>query len=145
MRKQTLHSLLQLLKLQQSLQIILNPSKSLTKNFNQNIGQNWSKAFKVITALSICMFITNIGMAQDLDSGVAAINEAATGIEPYFEAIRTIVFIIAGIIALLGAVRVYMKWNMGDPDVMSSAAAWFGSAIFLIVSVTVIQNFFNIG
>lgn len=37
------------------------------------------------------------------------------------------------------------KWQMGDPDVMSSAASWFGSAIFLIVAVTVIQSFFGIG
>jgi len=51
----------------------------------------------------------------------------------------------AGIIALLGAVRTFMKWQMGDPDVMSSAAGWFGSAIFLIVAVTVIQSFFGIG
>ena len=38
-----------------------------------------------------------------------------------------------------------IKWQMGDPDVMSSAAGWFGSAIFLIVAVTVIQSFFGIG
>ena len=37
------------------------------------------------------------------------------------------------------------KWQMGDPDVMSTAAGWFGSAIFLIVAVTVIQAFFDIG
>ena len=38
-----------------------------------------------------------------------------------------------------------IKWQMGDPDVMSTAASWFGSAVFLIVAVTVIQSFFGIG
>ena len=91
------------------------------------------------------LLLSNLGMAQDLASGQAAITEAADGISGYFDPIRNVVFIIAGIIALLGAVRVYMKWNMGDPDVMSSAAAWFGSAVFLIVAVSVIQSFFGIG
>lgn len=81
----------------------------------------------------------------DLSDGQAAIEEAATGIEDYFDPIRNIIFIISGIISLLGAVRVYMKWQMGDPDVMTTAAGWFGSAIFLIVAVTVIQSFFGIG
>ncbi len=81
----------------------------------------------------------------ELADGQAAIEEAATGIEEYFDPIRTLVFIMAGIISLLGAVRVFMKWQMGDPEVMSTAASWFGSAIFLIVAVTVIQSFFGIG
>ncbi len=83
--------------------------------------------------------------AQDLADGQAAIEEAATGIEGYFDAIQTVVFILAGIIALLGAVRVFMQWQMGEPNVMGTAASWFGSAIFLIVAVTVIQSFFGIG
>ena len=44
----------------------------------------------------------------DLADGQAAIEEAATGIEEYFEPIRNLVFIMAGIISLLGAIRVYM-------------------------------------
>ena len=83
-------------------------------------------------------------VAQDLADGQAAIEEAAEGISGYFDSIQTLIFIMAGIIALLGAIRVYTKWQMGDPDVMSTAASWFGSAIFLIVAVTVIQSFFGI-
>ena len=97
-----------------------------------------------ITLLLLLFTFINL-MAQSLDDGQAAIEEAADGISGYFDAIQTVVFIMAGIIALLGAVRTFMKWQMGDPDVMSSAAGWFGSAIFLIVAVTVIQSFFGIG
>ena len=78
----------------------------------------------------------------DLSDGQAAIEDAAVGIGDYFEPIKTVVFVIAGIIALIGAIRVYTKWQMGDPDVMSTAASWFGSAVFLIVAVTIIQGIF---
>ena len=47
-------------------------------------------------------------VAQDLADGQAAIEEAAEGISGYFDSIQSLVFIMAGIIALLGAVRVYM-------------------------------------
>ena len=92
----------------------------------------------------LLLFVVVNVQAQDLADGQAAIEEAADGIEGYFDSIQTLTFIMAGIIALLGSIRVFMKWQMGDPDVMSSAASWFGSAIFLIVAVTVIQSFFGI-
>jgi len=102
------------------------------------------KFISPLVLLFFLLMVTGVN-AQDLADGQAAIEEAADGIEGYFDAIQTLVYIMAGIIALLGAVRTFMKWQMGDPDVMSSAAGWFGSAIFLIVAVTVIQSFFGIG
>jgi len=97
-----------------------------------------------LVLFAVLMSISVFGQV-DLSDGQQAIEDAATGIEEYFEPIRTVIFVMAGIISLLGAVRVYTKWQMGDPDVMSTAAGWFGSAIFLIVAVTVIQSFFGIG
>lgn len=97
-----------------------------------------------LIVFALLMSISMFGQV-DLSDGQAAIEEAATGIEDYFEPIRNIIFVMAGIISLLGAIRVYLKWQMGDPDVMATAAGWFGSAIFLIVAVTVIQAFFGIG
>lgn len=99
---------------------------------------------KVGLLLLFFLALTQLGFAQDLSSGVTAIEEAATGIAPYFSAIETLVYVIAGIIALIGGVRVYMLWNMGDSNVMSSAAGWFGSAVFLLVAITFIRGFFGL-
>ena len=105
-----------------------------------NFPMSLSKAHGL---LIICFLIANVGMAQgSLADGEAALQEAADGIAGYYDTVQNIIFIIAGIIALLGAIKTFMKWNMGDPDVMSSAAAWFGSAIFLIVAVTIIGTLF---
>ena len=97
------------------------------------------KGMKITTSVFFLLLITTFINAQDISSGVTAITDAADGISPYFDAIETLIYIIAAIIALLGGVRVFMKWNMGDPDVMSSAAGWFGSVVFLLVSVTVVD------
>ena len=108
----------------------------------QFVGQG--KGTKITTSVFFLLLITISTQAQDIASGVTAINDAADGITPYFDAIELLVYIIAAIIALLGGVRIFMKWNMGDPDVMSSAAGWFGSVVFLLVSVSVVRGFFGL-
>lgn len=118
-----------------------------TSSTNSSAMYTWriGKMTKPCFVLVAMLLSLSMYAQVDLADGQAAIEEAATGIEEYFEPIRNLIFIMAGIISLLGAIRVYMKWQMGDPEVMSTAASWFGSAIFLIVAVTVIQSFFGIG
>ena len=118
-----------------------------TNSINSSTLPTWRIGKMAKSFFVLCAMLLSLSMygQVDLADGQAAIEEAATGIEEYFDPIRTLVFIMAGIISLLGAVRVFMKWQMGDPEVMSTAASWFGSAIFLIVAVTVIQSFFGIG
>ncbi|HCL06723.1 MAG TPA: carbamoyl phosphate synthetase, partial [Chitinophagaceae bacterium] len=48
------------------------------------------------------------------------------------------------IVGLIGAVKVFNKWNAGEPDTGRVAAAWFGSCVFLVVVTTVIRAFFGI-
>ena len=48
------------------------------------------------------------------------------------------------LVGLIGAVKVYNKWNSGDPDTGKIAAAWFGSCVFLVVVATVIRSFFGV-
>jgi hypothetical protein len=53
-------------------------------------------------------------------------------------------YAIGAIVGLIGAVKVYQKWNSGDQDTSKVAAAWFGSCIFLVVVATIIKSFFGI-
>jgi hypothetical protein len=53
-------------------------------------------------------------------------------------------YAVGGILGLIGAVKVYQKWNGGDQDTSKVAAAWFGSCIFLVVVATIIKSFFGI-
>ncbi len=79
--------------------------------------------------------------AQD---GNAGINEANTKVRSYFAAGTNLMYAVGAIVGLIGAVKVYQKWNSGDPDTGKVAAAWFGSCVFLVVVATVIKSFFGI-
>ena len=80
-------------------------------------------------------------MAQD---GLAGINEANMKVRGYFDAGTQLMYAVGAILGLIGAVKVYQKWNSGDQDTSKVAAAWFGSCVFLVVVATVIKSFFGI-
>lgn len=79
--------------------------------------------------------------AQD---GVAGINEANTKVPSYFDAGTDLMYGVGALLGLIGAVKVYQKWNSGDQDTGKVAAAWFGSCVFLVVVATVIKSFFGV-
>lgn len=79
--------------------------------------------------------------AQD---GVAGIQEANTKVRGYFDVGCNLMYAVGAILGLIGAVRVYQKWSNGHPDTGSTAAAWFGSCVFLVIVATVLKSFFGI-
>ncbi len=79
--------------------------------------------------------------AQD---GNAGINEANMRVRSYFDTGTNLMYAIGAVLGLIGAVKVYQKWNGGDPDTGRVAAAWFGSCIFLVVVATVLKSFFGV-
>jgi hypothetical protein len=93
----------------------------------------------LLSCLLICPAITF--MAQD---GNAGINEANTQVRSYFAAGTNLMYAVGAIVGLIGAIKVYNKWNSGDPDTGKVAAAWFGSCVFLVVVATVIRSFFGV-
>lgn len=97
---------------------------------------------KIRIAYLIFFFLnTIIALAQD---GNAGINEANTKVRSYFDAGTNLMYAVGAVLGLIGAVKVYSKWNHGDPDTGKVAAAWFGSCVFLVVVATVIRSFFGI-
>lgn len=79
--------------------------------------------------------------AQD---GNAGINEATLRVRSYFTTGTSLMYAIGAVLGLVGAVKVFQKWNSGDPDTGKVAAAWFGSCIFLVVVATVLRSFFGV-
>jgi hypothetical protein len=79
--------------------------------------------------------------AQD---GNAGINEANMRVRSYFDTGANLMLAVGAVVGLIGAVKVYQKWNSGDPDTSRVAAAWFGSCIFLVVVSTVLKSFFGV-
>ncbi|WP_202390751.1 DUF4134 domain-containing protein [Flavobacterium sp. Sd200] len=105
---------------------------------------SWIKKPALQRALiaGILLFLATVNaFAQD---GIEGINEANTKVRSYFSAGTNLMYAVGAILGLIGAVKVYQKWNAGDQDTGKVAAAWFGSCIFLVVVATVIQSFFGI-
>ncbi|MCD0474059.1 DUF4134 domain-containing protein [Flavobacterium sp. EDS] len=113
------------------------------KKWNWNLRKFIGKKSSVICTLlvQILMVISYEVYAQD---GLAGINEANQQVRSYFDAGTELMYAVGAILGLIGAVKVYQKWNAGDPDTGKVAAAWFGSCVFLVVVATVIKSFFGI-
>jgi hypothetical protein len=99
---------------------------------------------KTLKTSTLCtLLLTRIFQAKAQD-GNAGINQANTQVRSYFESGCNLMYAIGAIVGLIGAVKVYQKWNSGDQDTSKVAAAWFGSCIFLVVVATIIKSFFGI-
>ena len=96
---------------------------------------------KAIATLTLALFIATTASAQD---GSAGINAATSQVKSYFSAGTNLMYAIGAIVGLVGAVKVYNKWNHGEPDTSKVAAAWFGSCVFLVVVATVLKSFFGL-
>lgn len=95
----------------------------------------------LITCSLVLWRITATAQAAD---GNAGITEATTKVRSYFDTGTDLMYAVGAIVGLIGAVRVYQKWSQGHPDAGSTAAAWFGSCVFLVIVATVLKSFFGL-
>lgn len=96
---------------------------------------------KHILSLLGLFMIALVAYSQDGNSGI---QEATNKVKSYFDTGCDLMYAIGAVIGIIGAVKVYSKWNAGEPDTNKVAAAWFGSCIFLVVVATVLKSFFGI-
>lgn len=83
----------------------------------------------------------NACFAQDGNSGI---NQATAQVKSYFDSGCNLMYAIGALVGIIGAVKVFNKWNAGEPDTNKVAAAWFGSCVFLVVVATVLKSFFGL-
>ena len=104
------------------------------------------KSFSRKQWLSVCavMLLTSIHLTLFAQDGNAGINEANSKVRSYFDAGTNLMYAVGALLGLIGAVKVYQKWNAGDQDTGKVAAAWFGSCVFLVIVATVIKSFFGV-
>jgi hypothetical protein len=101
----------------------------------------FKKQLLSVSAICLLALISIYVKAQD---GNAGINEANTKVRSYFASGTNLMYAVGAVVGLIGAVKVYQKWNSGDHDTGKVAAAWFGSCVFLVIVATVIRSFFGV-
>ncbi len=110
--------------------------KTKTKFLIKFISNN--KAVLICLAL---LMVSYVSMAQD---GNAGITEATNKVRGYFTTGTNLMYAIGSIVGLVGAIKVFQKWNSGDEDTSKVASAWFASCVFLVIVATVLQSFFGV-
>lgn len=98
----------------------------------------------LLKKLTVAAYLLLINAALFAQDGTAGINDANQKVRSYFAAGLNLMYAIGAIVGLIGAIKVYNKWNSGDHDTGKTAAAWFGSCVFLVVVATVIRAFFGV-
>lgn len=81
--------------------------------------------------------------AQTAD-GNAGLSQADSLVRGYYQTATNLMYAIGGVVAIIGAIRVYTMWSNGEPHMGRVAAAWFSGCIFLVIVATVIKSFFGI-
>jgi hypothetical protein len=94
----------------------------------------------VLATISLILISLSL-YAQD---GNAGITQATTQVKSYFSTGTSLMYAIGAIMGLVGAIKVFKKWNDGEHDTGKVASSWFGSCIFLVVVATVLKSFFGV-
>lgn len=105
----------------------------------------------VMAIAAFCMLLNPLAaLAQDLagtgyDAGTSALEEVATELVKYVPYVVNLCYALAGIVAIVGAISVYIAMNNEEQDVKKKIMMTVGACIFLIAAANALPLFFGIG
>lgn len=114
----------------------------MKNQFNSSKKQHIAKS--LLLAFTLCVYDLLSSLSLFAQDGNAGIQEATNKVKGYFDTGTDLMYAIGAVVGIIGAIKVFNKWNAGEPDTNKVAAAWFGSCIFLVVVATVLKSFFGI-
>ena len=83
--------------------------------------------------------------AGDYTAGTTALSEVTTQIAKYIPYVVNLVYAIAGVVAVVGAISVYIKMNNEEQDVKKSIMMIVGACLFLVAAAQALPLFFGVG
>ncbi len=94
------------------------------------------------------MMVGTVAFAQntagDYSAGTTALGTVTTEIAKYVPVVVKLCYAIAGVVAVVGAISVYIKMNNEEQDVKKSIMMIVGACIFLIAAAQALPLFFGI-
>lgn len=114
----------------------------MNNSSNSHKKQIFSKCW--LLSVTLCFYNMLSSLSVFAQDGNAGIQEATNKVKGYFDTGCDLMYAIGAVVGIIGAIKVFNKWNAGEPDTNKVAAAWFGSCIFLVVVATVLKSFFGI-
>ena len=98
---------------------------------------------RVCMCVVMMFLIIGVTYAQDTSAGTAALTQVTSDIAKYIPIVQKLIYAIAGVVAVVGAISVYIKMNNEEQDVKKSIMLIIGSCIFLVAAATALPGFFG--
>ena len=92
---------------------------------------------------SVVSFAQNA--AGNYEAGTQALSTVTTEIAKYVPVVQKLCYSIAGVVAVVGAISVYIAMNNEEQDVKKKIMIIVGACIFLIAAAQALPLFFGIG
>ena len=93
---------------------------------------------------STCKALAQAGGGAGYEAGKNAISQASEQIAQYVPIATKLCYAIAGVVAIVGAISVYVKMNNEEQDVKKSIMMIIGACVFLIAAAQALPLFFGI-
>ncbi len=106
---------------------------------------NLSNKRMLVLALIVLVAVPVMAGGGGASPGAAGIESAANVIKGYWTSVKMLIYVIGGIVGLVGGIRIYNKWTHGDQDVAKEIVGWGGACLFLLLVPGIINSFFNMG
>jgi uncharacterized membrane protein YeaQ/YmgE (transglycosylase-associated protein family) len=78
-----------------------------------------------------------------------AVGDASSALSAMLDPVRkvfttaiNVMYAVAAVAGLIGAITLYQKWNSGDPNTGKLVGAWIGAAVFLALAATFLRTMF---
>lgn len=97
----------------------------------------------IVLACSVCPMMAQ-NTARDYTAGTNALSTVAEEIAKYVPIMVKLCYAIAGVVAIVGAISVYIAMNNEEQDVKKKIMMVVGACIFLIAAAQALPLFFGI-
>lgn len=76
--------------------------------------------------------------------GISEMQQAQQNLRSTFFSAMDFSLVLAGILGIIGAVRIYQNWQMGQPRIDQQVAAWFFAAFFMVLAGAFLRGVFGL-
>ncbi|MFR4534074.1 MAG: DUF4134 domain-containing protein [Segatella copri] len=98
--------------------------------------------FTLLFVFTLGMFAQNT--AGDYSAGTTALGTVTTEIAKYVPVVVKLCYAIAGVVAVVGAISIYIAMNNDETDIKKKIMMTVGACIFLVAAAQALPLFFGV-
>ena len=124
---------------------MFNKTKNYLKKKAKNVMSSGRLKAMALMLLVCCGAAMAQNSAGDYTAGTTALTQVTEEIAKYVPIVVKLCYAIAGVVAVVGAISVYISMNNEEQDVKKKIMMVVGACIFLIAAAQALPLFFGIG